>query len=97
MDYDTSDGSKELDKQHRDSQSAYLPFTGIEFPRYEPIRCIEERASQFQGHVPIENFENLQVVRSFPLPTAHANATGTARVTTSAHISIGLTPTEIKL
>jgi len=72
VDYDTSDGSKELDKQHRDSQSAYLPFTDVEFPRYEPIRCIEERAAQFQGHVPIENFENLQVVRSLPPPCSPA-------------------------
>ena len=96
VDYDTSDGSKELDKQHRDSQSAYLPFTDIEYPRYEPLRCIEQRAAQFQGHVPLENFENLQVVRSLPTPSPTDNS-GTARGTTSAPISTGSTPTETKL
>jgi hypothetical protein len=97
VDYDTSDGSKELDKQHRDSQSAYLPFTDVEYPRYEPLHCIEQRAAQFQGHAPIENFENLQVVRSFPPTPSPSDNSGMARGTTSAPISTGSTPTETKL
>jgi hypothetical protein len=60
VDYESEDGSNEVDKSYRDSMSAYLPLSG---QGYEPIHCIEERASVFQGHVPIENMENLQVVR----------------------------------
>ena len=67
VDYVTEDGSNEVDKSHRDSMSAYLPFPKND-PKLKVLACIEERASIFQGHVPVENFENLQVVK-YPLQT----------------------------
>ena len=57
--------SMPVDKSYRDSKTAFLPL-----PSNPPaddgeviISCIEDRASQFQGHVPVSYFENLQVVR----------------------------------
>jgi hypothetical protein len=29
------------------------------------VNCIERRAAQFQGYVPVDNLETLQVVKSF--------------------------------
>jgi hypothetical protein len=58
----------DLDKSYRDSWSAYLP-EGLDPPDESPgndvIRCIEDRASRFQGHRPVENIEALQVVKYF--------------------------------
>ena len=34
-----------------------------ETPAHRVIHCIEERASIFQGHTPINNMEALQVVK----------------------------------
>jgi hypothetical protein len=59
----SEDSSNEVDKTHRDSMSAYLPLPDGKDPNHKVLACIEERASIFQGHVPVENFENLQVVR----------------------------------
>jgi prolyl 4-hydroxylase len=58
LDYDNNP----VDKSHRDSWTAYLSNENEDV-----IRCVEERASVFQGHVPVENIENLQVVRYIPV------------------------------
>jgi len=57
--------SMPIDKSHRDSKTAFLPIPSIPATNDGEviISCIEERASTFQGHVPVENFENLQVVK----------------------------------
>ena len=66
IDYGSEGGSRELDKTYRDSQSAYLPIP--DGKSYKPLHCIEKRASELQGHEPIEHMENLQVVRYIPPP-----------------------------
>jgi hypothetical protein len=58
-----------LNKDYRLSWTAYLnraPVTDREREDHEVVKCIEERASVFQGHVPIENMEELQVVKFVP-------------------------------
>ena len=57
--------SSDLDKSYRDSWSAYLPEpeNPPQSKADELIRCIEDRASRFQGHRPIVNIESLQVVK----------------------------------
>ena len=65
VDYDNEGSEKETDKNHRDSMSAYIPFERP-FDGDVIVRCIEQRAARFQGYVPVENFEHLQVVRSSP-------------------------------
>lgn len=65
VDYVNEDGANEIDKSHRNSMSAYLPLS--QEGDYKVLACIEERASVFQGHVPVENFENLQVVKYVPV------------------------------
>jgi len=57
------------DKSHlpesRRSQSAYLkaPAKINRSDEDSIVHCIEKRASEFQGHVPIDNMETLQVVK----------------------------------
>jgi len=55
-----------LDTSPRDALKAFLPES-----HYKPysaakivIGCVEERAMALQGHLPRENLESLQVVRS---------------------------------
>src|ERR1700685_2120938 len=57
--------SNPVDKSHRDSWTAYLslPSNPEENDDHAIIKCIEERAAQFQGYVPVDNMENLQVVK----------------------------------
>jgi prolyl 4-hydroxylase len=56
-----------LDKSHRDSWTAFFPRPDPETnPDDRVVRCIEKRAAAFQGHVPIENVEFLQVVKYSP-------------------------------
>jgi len=59
--------SNPVDKSHRDSWTAYLslPTDPEENDDHAIIKCIEERAAQFQGYVPVANMENLQVVKYF--------------------------------
>jgi hypothetical protein len=55
-----------LNKDVRLSWTAYLnraPVTDQELEDHEVVKCIERRAAAFQGHVPIENMEELQVVK----------------------------------
>ena len=54
-----------VQKKDRDSSSAYmkLPSNPPESDDDVVINCIEQRAAAFQGHVPVENLEPLQVVR----------------------------------
>jgi hypothetical protein len=54
-----------VDKSHRDSSTAFLdlPHNPPESDADIVVSCIEQRASQFQGHVPVNNMENLQVVK----------------------------------
>ena len=59
-----SEGQNEVDKRYRSSMSAYLPLSHE--GDYKVLRCIEERAAKFQGHVPISHMENLQVVKYIP-------------------------------
>ena len=55
-----------LDKSTRDSQTAFLPESNDEPYSADRIviGCVEERAMALQGHIPRENLESLQVVRS---------------------------------
>ena len=64
----SSDGSV-IDKSYRDSQTAFyeLPTDPLNNDGHALIRCIEQRAAQFQGHIPIENIENLQAVKYHPI------------------------------
>jgi hypothetical protein len=61
--------SDPIDKSYRDSSSAYLdegpdnPMT----PAERIIRCVEDRATEFQGYTPNHNLEALQVVKYYPL------------------------------
>jgi hypothetical protein len=61
-------GYNPVDKSWRDSSSAYLdePPEVPETADQLVIHCIEERAARFQGHVPINNLEALQVVKYSP-------------------------------
>jgi hypothetical protein len=61
-------GDNPLDKDWRDSSTAFLdePSEDPETAPHRIIHCIEERASRFQGHVPIHNLEALQVVKYSP-------------------------------
>ena len=67
LDYAHPDAST-VDKSHRNSRSAYLPLPANPPASDDEIvlQCIEERASIFQGYAPIQNMENLQVVRYSP-------------------------------
>jgi hypothetical protein len=53
-----------LDKSYRSSWTAYLTDTshGTKVDQLV-LRCIEERASTFQGYIPISNIEQLQLTR----------------------------------
>ena len=54
-----------LDKRYRDSWTAYLNSPEPEENDDDMVvRCVEERASTFQGDVPIDHMEQLQVVKS---------------------------------
>jgi len=55
-----------LDTSTRDSLTAFLPESHNEPYSADKIviGCVEERAMALQGHVPRENLESLQVVRS---------------------------------
>jgi hypothetical protein len=63
LDYDNP--ANPVDKVHRDSWTAYLnlPYNPEESDDDAVVKCIEERAAQFQGHIPVQNLENLQVVK----------------------------------
>src|SRR5438552_14374218 len=53
-----------LNTSHRSSFTAFFPPTEPDlFPDHRVIKCVEDRASAFQGHVPIETMEHLQFVR----------------------------------
>ena len=57
-----------LDKGHRDSWTAFLETPNPEENEdHMVVRCIEQRASTFQGNVPIDYIEQLQVVKYFLL------------------------------
>ena len=61
-----------LNKDYRLSWTAYLnrvPVTQQELEDHEVVKCIEKRAAIFQGHIPIENMEELQVVKYKPKRT----------------------------
>lgn len=57
-----------LDKSHRDSQTAFLPIPPKDPQSLEEkvISCVEQRAVNFQGHVPVKHLENLQCVKYPP-------------------------------
>jgi prolyl 4-hydroxylase len=61
----SDDASEVIDKSHRDSQTTYLDFPDDPAGNdaHAVIKCIEERASHFQGNTPVENIENLQAVK----------------------------------
>lgn len=65
--------SNPVEKSHRDSWTAYLslPSDPEENDDHAVIKCIEERAAQFQGYVPVDNMENLQVVKYFTHSILH--------------------------
>ena len=65
--------SNPVDKDHRDSWTAYLnpPTNPKENDEDAVIKCIEERAAQFQGYVPVANMESLQVVKYSGHSTSH--------------------------
>jgi len=88
-----------VSKEYRSSRSAYL-----DIPAHPPktdedliLSCIEQRAARFQGHIPRENLENLQVVRYLfpPLPpcvfqeNSLTRVQGTSTARNSAPISTG--------
>ena len=54
-----------LEKDTRDSLSAYLkmPSKSAMDDDDVVVNCIERRAAQFQGYVPVDNLETLQVVK----------------------------------
>jgi hypothetical protein len=59
-------GESHLDTDYRLSWTAnlnQLPIPEEHDADYDVIKCIENRASVFQGHVPVENIEELQVVK----------------------------------
>lgn len=58
-------GYEPIVKQWRDSFTAFLNEAPEEpeTPQERIVHCIEERASRFQGHVPINTLESLQVVK----------------------------------
>lgn len=55
-----------IQKEYRDSLSAHLKMPAMppETDEDVVISCIEQRAAHFQGHIPVENVESLQVVKS---------------------------------
>jgi hypothetical protein len=56
-------------KTYRDSWTAFLPSPKPkERPDDAVVRCIEERAALFQGLIPIETMETLQLVKYLSLP-----------------------------
>ena len=59
---DGKDGA--LDKAYRSSWTAYLTDTshGTAADRLV-LECIEKRASAFQGHIPVDHIEQLQLTR----------------------------------
>ena len=52
-------------KSTRDSYTAYLKAPSNPFTNDDDVvvNCIEQRASEFQGHIPTDNFESLQVIK----------------------------------
>lgn len=53
-----------IDKNYRSSMTAFLPLPENKTEDGQAIiNCIEQRASVFQGYIPVENLENLQVVK----------------------------------
>ena len=56
-------------KTYRDSWTAFLNSPRPkERPDDAVVRCIEERAALFQGFIPIETMETLQLVKYLSLP-----------------------------
>lgn len=57
---------RSVQKSTRDSYTAYLkmPSNLPEIDDDVIVNCIEQRASEFQGHIPTLNFETLQVIKS---------------------------------
>ena len=92
-----SGGGNEVNKLHRSSVSAYLPLSYQ--TEHKILRCIEERAATFQGHIPITNMENLQVVKYIPFlqKATETFFPGTEKVSFFDNISTGLTRRKIKL
>jgi hypothetical protein len=66
-DYYGSNGSSVIDKNHRDSLTAFLKLPSKPSRNSEDlvVNCVEQRAADFQGYVPVENLENLQVVKCY--------------------------------
>lgn len=89
VDY-VSNASVAVDKQHRSSQTAY--FDQPEIPPKSDgdvvLNCIEQRAARFQGYLPVDHLENLQVVKYYRTKCI-ANCSDTRIVKSSDHISIG--------
>jgi hypothetical protein len=81
-----------LDKSHRSSKTAYLtaPNDPPESIADVVLSCIEHRAASFQGYVPIENIEPLQVVKYTFLNVV--NGVGTLRPKSFERITIGFIP-----
>jgi len=52
----------EQDTSWRSSYTAFLPKPDGK-PEFNIVRCIEKRAAEFQGYIPLQNMEDLQVVR----------------------------------
>jgi hypothetical protein len=61
------------DPETRLSQSAFLkePAESNRSDEDTIVHCIEARAAEFQGYVPIDNMETLQVVKYPPSPPLH--------------------------
>ena len=83
-----------MNKDVRLSWTAYLnrePVTEQELEDHEVVKCIERRASAFQGYVPVENMEQLQVVKFVPPGRFLADiALDTPTTVNSRIITIGL-------
>jgi hypothetical protein len=82
-----------VDKSHRDSLTAFLDSPELPPQTDEDVvvNCIEQRATQFQGHIPAERLESLQVVMCF-LPLNLADHKGMVKVNNFAVTMIGLIP-----
>jgi len=65
--YGSASTDTKIDKSHRDSLTAFLDSPELPPQTDEDvvINCIEQRATQFQGHIPVQRLESLQVVMCF--------------------------------
>jgi hypothetical protein len=79
-----------VSKEYRSSRSAYLdiPANPPQTDEELILSCIEQRAARFQGHIPRENMENLQVVR-YTLPSCLGLTSDMSTVKNSEPISTG--------